>query len=205
MISFNFVPTKEDYFKSFQTMYKKRILIFLLVTAFILPEILCVLLNYLGQGEQIQLVNIFPFILAILFLMFFPIYYFVINPFISSRKAAKDERLSGIVHYEVNDEYILVKTKYAESKLDWGNFQSVIESKAYFLLLCTSNKNMFQMIPKRAFVSLDDELAFKSLLNTHIQKKVKNNFQKNKSMIILIILLSIVTCVLATISYLNAG
>jgi hypothetical protein len=121
----------------------------------------------------------------------------VISPYMTAHKMEKDERLSSPVQYEANDEQIMFKNKFSETKLDWGSFCRVIETKDLFLLVYTSNKNCSQMIPKRAFASNDDEQAFRDLVAAKIPAKQNNFFDiKNNRWILFTIIIPLVFCCL---------
>jgi len=126
----------------------------------------------------------------------------VVNPILTGNKVEKNERLSSPVNYEINDEQILIKNKFIESKLDWDSFQRAIESKDHFLLVLAVNKNMFEIIPKRAFASSDDEQTFKKLLIAK-NLKVENSpldIKKNPLIVVtLIVVLSLLVCSTALI------
>lgn len=52
----------------------------------------------------------------------------------------------------------------------------MIETRDLFLLVYTTNKNMYTMIPKRAFASHEDEQAFRDFVNLKIPPKPKARF-----------------------------
>jgi hypothetical protein len=51
---------------------------------------------------------------------------------------------------------------------DWGTFKKVEETKDYYMLVFSVNKNMLQIFPKRAFTSPEQEAAFRDLLKRHV-------------------------------------
>jgi uncharacterized membrane protein YhaH (DUF805 family) len=147
-----------------------------------------------------------------IFLLAVPIYLifvFVINPLLIVRNLEKDERLSNLLQFEFNDEQILCKTKFIETKLDWGSFQKVVESSDYFLLVYSTNKNLFQYIPKRAFATTEKEQEFRNYLNIKIPTNQKTQIDIKLPIATLVILIVIGFCLLifmlATISYLQNG
>ena len=105
-----------------------------------------------------------------------------------------DERLGSPVQGQADEEQISFKTQFLETKLDWGSYHKVLESKDQFLLIHSANKNMFQIIPKRAFASVDDERAFRDLLKVKIPEKQRGSFEVKNSTVIIIIFISLAFC-----------
>jgi hypothetical protein len=101
------------------------------------------------------------FLLVVVYLMFF-------HPIVSSLRIDRNERLRSPVQFQVTEESITIKDSFVESKVDWGSFRKVIETRNYFLLVLTVNKNAFQILPKRAFSSAPDENTFRELLHAKI-------------------------------------
>ncbi len=139
------------------------------------------------------------------FLFFYLTFALLLQPLIVANRVEKDERLSSPVDFVVDEEQILFKNKFTETKLDWGSFQKVIESKSHFLLIYTVNKNMFQIIPKRAFASSEDEQSFRELLNTKIPRLQKFQFDLKNPVVLLAIVFTIgfclFQCAVATFSF----
>ncbi len=203
MISFRFVPTKDDYIKSFRIFYLNSWPAWAVLIVLVLFQIICVGSAFVRGDLGFDFGGIFPVVIFI-FLVFYIAFALVINPITVASKVEKDERLSSPVQYEVSDEQIMFKNQFSEIKLDWGSFQKVIESKELFLLIHSTNKNMFQIIPKRAFASADDEQAFKNLLNVKIHKKPKSNFSiKSPAAIAVIVITSVFFLFLCAIAILS--
>lgn len=154
------------------------------------PQAICVFLALVrGEfGYGFGFVIPMTILLLVGFLVIFTL---VINPFMIANKVEKDERLNSPVQYEVSDEQFLFRNQFAETKLDWGSFQKVIETKDLFLVVYTVNKNMFQIIPKRAFTSSEDEQSFRNLLNQKILKDQNKTFDFSKKPVALIILIAV--------------
>lgn len=204
MISFRFAPTKDDYIKSFRIFYLNSWPSWAVLIGLVLSQIICIGSAFVRGDLGFDFGGILPIVLFV-FLVFYLAFALVINPMTVTSKVEKDERLSSPVQYEVNDEQIMFKNQFSETKLDWGSFQKVIESKELFLLVHATNKNMFQIIPKRAFASADDEQAFKNLLNLKIPKKPKSFLDiKSPAAIAAIVITSVFflfLCAIATLSF----
>jgi len=61
------------------------------------------------------------------------------------------------------EEGLRFQTKSTDSKLAWSFYSSVLEAPKYYLL--RYEKDLFTLIPKRAFVDKQQEAAFRDLLN----------------------------------------
>jgi len=59
-----------------------------------------------------------------------------------------------------------MKSKIAESSLDWAAFKEARETKTLYLL----KTSLFAIIPKRVFESKEQESAFRNMLRSHITK-----------------------------------
>ncbi len=193
MPSFEFTPTKQDYLKAFRSFYltrwKEQALLLSIAFIMIACSLLAALQGNLGEFRY--------FIFALFgLLFFFLLYAVVISPLIVANKVPKDERLNSPVLYELRDEHIEIKNKFSEHKMDWGSFQKIIETEEYLLLIYTVNKNAFQIIPKRAFVTSDDEKKFIKVAQERINNASKSAPKPKKKSItarqmLLIILISI--------------
>jgi hypothetical protein len=87
--------------------------------------------------------TLLPLILYILVL-------FVVMPWLMGRQVQRNERLRVEMTWRVSDDRISVTTAHAESSMDWGTFRKVITTPDSYLLIFAINKNMFQIVPKRA-------------------------------------------------------
>jgi hypothetical protein len=199
MLSFGFTPTKSDYIKSFRAYYLSNWLtwtILILVTIAVgIVAFSTLVSGGLRDGYTFALSFMLPFIVFIL-LGSILLSALVISPLKIANRVEKDERLRSPIQYEVNTEQILFKNQFTETKTDWGSFQKYIETKDVFLLIYSAHKGMFQLIPKRAFASSDDEQTFKQLL---ISKNLKNNnghLNIKKKPLLIIVIIALLCCFL---------
>ena len=192
-ISFHFTPNKDDYIKAFRAYYFDNPYIWPVI-AFLAILLPCAVVSmFMGDTVEGAYFKWLP-ISAFVFIAVWLLLTLVIFPNNVGTNVEKNERLSSPVEYEVNDDQILIKTHFAESKMDWGTFARVIESKEHFLLVQSASKNMFHIIPKRAFSSPEDEKAFRDLLASKIPQAGKSlfNFTKNRRTILIGALIFIV-------------
>jgi hypothetical protein len=58
----------------------------------------------------------------------------------------------------------VIKTSFGENKNEWNSFSRVIETKNSYLLVDAKNKRAFQVLPRRAFTSPEQEARVKAYL-----------------------------------------
>jgi hypothetical protein len=205
VLTFTYVPTRGDYLKSFRTIYLRSWPVWSVVGILMLVQGVCIVSALLRGEAGFELGILLPLAIFV-FLAFYLTFALVIRPLTVANKVEKDERLSSPVHYEVSDEQIVFRNQFAETRLDWGSFQKVVESQGHFLLLYTVNKNAFQIIPKRAFGSPEDEQAFRDLLKAKIPDHQESRFNlKNPLVILGIVLITgfcLFQCVIAVFTFL---
>ncbi len=65
---------------------------------------------------------------------------------------------------------MIVISQMAEAKYDWKLFTKAFEDGQYYMITYSTNKNMFQFIPKRAFNSLEQEAKTRELIVRQLGK-----------------------------------
>ncbi len=143
-----FTPTKDDYVRSliaFQLNNRRMWYIILIAGIFEIAFLILALARGDFQGPYLSyLVVLFLFIpLMVLYVLFGA-------PILVGQKAQKDARLRTRVVYEFYDEQLTVRDCDHNMTMGWENFQSIFENKEYFLLIYAFDRNMFQILPKRA-------------------------------------------------------
>ena len=83
------------------------------------------------------------------------------------RRAARP-REEYTLHY--SDAGIVFHAKDIDSTLQWSLYQAVCETEQFYFLIY--GKDMFSVIPKRAFTSAEQEQAFRDLLRRHVDPQV---------------------------------
>ena len=166
-ITFEFIPTRQDYLESFRVFYLKN-----WGLSILLP------LSFLGLSAALALTALlsewannsikFLLISAFLFILFLLVYSYIILPVKSADNAQKGKHLGVLLKCEADAEGLTCKSPFIESRQNWEIFHKIIESPHYLLLLHKTNKNIFQIIPKRAFLSNEDLLDFKELIKSNI-------------------------------------
>jgi hypothetical protein len=153
-LTFSFTPNKSDYIRALrafslhQRSTRWAFVILVLLSLCTLPSILTG--TFYGiVGLIIPLVMLF-YILSILF----------ITPANVGAQVENNERLSCETTWHVDDQKIQVSTKFTETSFDWGSFSQMLDTGEYYLLRHTINKNMIQIIPKRAFASPEKREVF---------------------------------------------
>jgi len=163
---FEFTPTPEDYKKAIRIYYLSDVRLWIIFGLFGLPQLCCSIYLITQNGLKN---GILPIVLLFLFPLFV-VYLLVLMPLNFAQKVKNNERLRAKTTWIVSEEQIVVKNEYSESKLTWDTYQRVIESRAYYLLFYQGNKGLFQMLPKRAFFTVDQELAFQKMVDSKVKK-----------------------------------
>jgi len=101
-----------------------------------------------------------PFGLLTLFL--------IIAPIVIASQAAKNKTLMSELQWAASDAGLQVAGADTDALLNWDLFNQVIETKNYFLLVFQQRRKLFQMIPKRAFASPQNEARFRALARNKI-------------------------------------
>lgn len=161
-----FTPTPEDYKKIIRIYYLSNSRLWIILGVFGLPQLCC---SVYVISQNVLQNNILPILILLLFPAFL-IYLLVLLPASFAQRVRNDARLKSKTTWIVSEQQIIIKNEFSESKLDWETFQRVIESRAYYLLFYQGKKLLFQMLPKRAFFSVDQELTFQKLLQKKVPK-----------------------------------
>lgn len=107
-----------------------------------------------------------PLILALVIIESYPLW----GGWLTLRSASKKENLILPARYELDEENMIVISQMAEAKYDWKLFTKAFEDGQYYMITYSTNKNMFQFIPKRAFNSLEQEAKTRELIVRQLGK-----------------------------------
>jgi hypothetical protein len=110
---------------------------------------------------------VFPLFCAAFFSIVPAMYLFVI-PAQRTRLFKKDERYRADNTWTLDDDHIIMATRFEEHKFDWSNFPQVREIKNYYLLMSGATKAAMFVLPKRAFTSPEQEQAFRELVERKV-------------------------------------
>lgn len=164
-IRFSFTPAQRDYLITARAFLLRRPLLLLIVFVLGLVSSLLWLLFSLSanSADAIAFVLpavIVPFGLVALFL--------IVAPIIMASLVANNTALMSELRCEASAAGLHVASANADTTLNWELFGEVIETKNYFLLVFHDRRKLFQMIPKRAFASANDENHFRQLVKREI-------------------------------------
>lgn len=199
-LNFSFTPNRSDYIKtwrafSYQHATTKIAISFSVVIVTLVLTSIFYLHTLSLAGFSVLLVMVIYY-LAIFFLA----------PANMADKVTKDEKLTSEMFWVVDDNEVCVGNKYADMDCAWNTFAQSYETNEYFLLVYASNKNMFQLIPKRAFKSAEQVSTFRKLLEnkTHTVKYIRSvnlpELSRNLSMVILYAILVVFIIIVAAYS-----
>lgn len=81
---------------------------------------------------------------------------------------AADPKLRGEYQLTFSDRGVRFQTTSIDSNIDWSLYQRAVEARDFYLLYWT--RRQFTVVPKRAFATSADMLAFNALLAAHVAK-----------------------------------
>ncbi len=157
-IIFSFSPNASDYYKTLRAvMFRNRTTKAIMLVGMLIlgcSGLTSIAITHTFQTAAITLLILFLLILTFYFL----------GPATAAEKVTSEERLNTETTWVVDEEKVSIKTKFAETSLDWGSFGVVYETRDHYMITYSTNKNMFQIIPRRAFSSTNQEGSFRNLL-----------------------------------------
>jgi len=119
--------------------------------------------------------------------LFALIFIFVLNPVRIGKQVKHNLRLLHQATWNVTDTQIIIKTPASEFCTDWNYFTGYIETGDYLLLKCAENKSWFQIVPKAAFVSIEQEQQFRGYLECKYARDRKFDWKRNRSSIFFLV------------------
>jgi hypothetical protein len=177
-ITFHYTPGAGDYVRGMwaQLMRRPSMILWLAISAPMSLCLLCFLLGYipfalLRSGSTFTLSYALPLVVALIPLAMPWLIYFVVMPLNLRSRVKSNERLRCETFCQVDEQGLVIRNRFAETKMDWGTFAIFFETKGLILLPHSVNERMYQIIPKRGFESPSAEAAFRELL----QRKVRSS------------------------------
>jgi hypothetical protein len=167
-----FTPEIRDYYKTAASYVTRKHPYWIILGIYSVCIVVILLLTVLvtfdsGLGAlKSAIIFFWPIVLFFIFVAFIP--YF--SGWLTVRSATVREQLTIPASYEIDEEKVVIANAVADVRYSWNAFSHAFENNAYFFLTSSSSKNMFHFIPKRAFLTLEDEVFFRSLLFRKIGK-----------------------------------
>ena len=84
-----------------------------------------------------------------------------------------DPKFRDEYHLSFSDSGIGFKTQNIDATLAWSMFTRVIENDKFYLTVYGRDLHSVSVIPKRAFVSTQQEATFRQMLRRHIDSSLK--------------------------------
>ena len=84
-----------------------------------------------------------------------------------------DRRFREGLSLTFTPEHIFAQSKLVEARMDWKLYTDVIEGESQYLLVYGKDVRMMTPIPKRAFKSRKQELAFRALVFPRFDRKLE--------------------------------
>jgi hypothetical protein len=165
-IRFTFTPTHRDYVTAARAYLSRQQLYLLIVFLLGLVSGLTWLLFSLSANRE----DAFVFVLPALIMPFgLVVLFLIVTPIVMASQAAKNKTLTSELRWEASTAGLHVAGANTDTLLNWGLFKDVLETKSYFLLVFRDRRKLFQMIPKRAFATPEDQARFRELANMRIE------------------------------------
>lgn len=167
-IKFDFTLSVEDYKTGTRMFYLKQTntLVGLVISGIFF--FYGIILLFTGGREllvtSLLVTALFPVLLYV---------YFVRSPSQVSKRVAQSERFTSPQKWRVDNEKIMISQHFGDTRVRWEEFVGLVESKDYFLLRFGVNRNAFQIVPKRAFSSEEQQAAFRELVRQNMGKGKK--------------------------------
>lgn len=132
----------------------------------------CVLFPFsffmLALGAGFEVLPAFVLAFAI-FPVFVYLYFFHLN--VIARRCYKgDRKFRDGMTLTFTDEHITVQSKLIESKQNWKLYTDVLEGESCYALIYGKDIRMAAMIPKRAFKSKKQHMAFRELIGAQFNR-----------------------------------
>ena len=167
-IIFDFSLTVEDYKTGTRMFYLKQASVLIGLALSGIFFIYGIILLFTGGREllvtSLLVTALFPMLLFV---------YFVRSPNQVSKRVAQSERFTSLQKWRVDDKKILITQNLGDTRIKWDEFVGMVESKDYFLLRFGVNRNAFQIVPKRAFSSDQQQETFRELVKQNMGKGKK--------------------------------
>jgi PHD/YefM family antitoxin component YafN of YafNO toxin-antitoxin module len=120
------------------------------------------------------------------------IYSYFLVPLLMANKIVQDKNWSAENHWTATKDKITVNSGAGERKIKWELYQDFIDTNGFFLLIHSENKQSFQIIPKRAFESLEDEESFHQLLKSKFEKNRKSFIRQHWGLLLFVSIMILV-------------
>lgn len=160
---------------------------------------LAINVRYLLNGQQdtqtsISAILISLAILTLIWVVIPGMMYWAIKRQFDNNRLGQN-RIYGLA----NDLGITVTTPQSQGRVNWPLFSDIEEDKNYFYSILKNNKQVCQVIPKRAFLSNEDLLAFRELIAEKKKSKVisQNSTRSVLWIFLLVFLLTFIYVLLA--------
>ena len=158
-ITLRYSPTTDDHVKGMRTFMlhiaRMRVLFLVFALAFLAGVLLLFISDTLTIAAVV-LICLFPILAFTLF---------VFSPMMLRRRVERDRRLRAERIWELNDDQITIKNKFAEVSFEWSAFNVVKETSEQYVFIAGT----FVFLPKRAFESKEQESEFRDLVKRHIK------------------------------------
>ncbi len=164
-ITVEFTPTPQDYVNTYR-MLQFRSTFSRITYGLLVLFGLCLFGTLLLPGSSNA--RMWPIVIGIIIFVGLAVWLPAYN---IGRRAKGNEHLLAPTTWQFNDEQLSVHNQFTDARYDWAFFQGLVENKEYFFLRHSSNKRLYNFIPKRAFTSPEQMAAVRELFSRHTGAK----------------------------------
>ncbi len=168
LYTFQFTPTPNDYQRAATFFYRRRKAFWILIAVLAVLAVLEVF-TLLVPNSPLRDIS-FLFLYGVVCFSMVVFIQFA-TPIQLRQRAARDKSLTAAMVWTVTEDDIEIAHMGGQFKVPWKTFGGFVDGPEYFLLLAAKNRGTFQILPKRAFATPEDQTAFRELLLKHLPEK----------------------------------
>jgi hypothetical protein len=157
-MNISFTPNRSDYIKTLRAFTFTRpftILLLVISIGLLISSIFGLLVTGFSIWWFLAFILSFALPWSILFT----------SPIIAAENAASNSSFGGEVNWKIEGDKVSIHKGLSGSTYDWVMFGETLETREHYFVCMSTNKNCYHLIPKRAFVSAEQETQFRALLN----------------------------------------
>lgn len=162
VVELHFTPQPDDYVRCLQAYYARDRRIWLGMG---LAGLLFVLaLSNLVAARQATIMGVALLVLPLLIIAFL----WLGVPWSVGQRVQRDSRLRSPCTWHISDDRVVMCNQFGESRLEWMAFGRILQTGTHYLLISSTNRGMLFIVPRRAFVSPQQEESFREIVRRHL-------------------------------------
>ncbi len=157
-IEFQFALNAEDLLKGTRSFCLRslrfRVALIALVLLALAAWIAAIQVGRLGMNLALLFTVLIVFLIA---------YRALLLPWTLSQQMGQDERVRTESTWKFSADRITITNQFSKMDLSWANFSRILETETHYLFVYASDRNLFQLVPKRA-IPPQLEMPFRRLI-----------------------------------------